>query len=365
MYRLVKPILLALDAERSHDIALELLTRAGRSASARKLLRRSLFRRVPRVPTTVMGLQFDNPLGLAAGLDKQATAANALSDMGFGFLELGTVTPLPQSGNPKPRLFRITERDALINRMGFNSVGLDAFLKNLQHIDHRCVLGINLGKNASTPIADAVEDYRAGLEAVYSCADYVAINISSPNTPELRALQDRDHLEPLLSDLKNEQGRLAMEHGRYVPIAIKIAPDMSETDLDAVAAAVRRLDIDAVIATNTTVQRPGLEGSSPAAEPGGLSGPPLRQLSTAVVAGLRSRLPRNVPIIGVGGISDADSAWEKLVAGADLVQIYTALVYQGPAVVRAIVSGLNDKVVALGAMTLTDALRDARTAKAS
>ena len=365
MYRLVKPILLALDAERSHDIALDLLARAGRSAAARKLLRRSWLQRVPRVPTTVMGLQFDNPVGLAAGLDKQANAVNALSDMGFGFLELGTVTPLPQPGNPKPRLFRITERGALINRMGFNSVGLDAFLKNLQYTDHRCVLGINLGKNTSTPIADAVDDYRAGLEAVYSCADYVAINISSPNTPELRTLQDRDHLGPLLSDLKNEQERLAEEHGRYVPLAVKIAPDIEENDLDALAAAVRRFRIDAVIATNTTVQRTGVEGLSPAAEPGGLSGPPLRRLSTAVVAELRTRLPRNIPIIGVGGISDADSAWEKLIAGADLIQIYTALVYEGPSVVRAIVSGLNDKVVALGAKTLTDALHDARTAQSS
>ncbi len=365
MYRLVKPILLALDAERSHDIALDLLARAGRNGAARKLLRRSCCHRMPCVPTTVMGVQFDNPVGLAAGLDKQANAANALSDMGFGFLELGTVTPLPQPGNPKPRLFRITERGALINRMGFNSVGLDAFLENLQHIDNRCVLGINLGKNASTPIADAVDDYRTGLEAVYPFADYVAINISSPNTPELRTLQDRDHLGPLLSDLKSEQGRLVKAHGRYVPIAVKIAPDMKESDLDSVAAAVRRIGIDAVIATNTTVQRPGLEGLSAAAEAGGLSGPPLRRLSTTVIARLRSRLPRNVPIIGVGGITDADSAWEKLVAGADLVQIYTALVYEGPAVVRAIVSGLNDKVVALGAETLTDALRDARTARAS
>ena len=277
---------------------------------------------------------------LAAGLDKEARCLAPLLDFGFGFLELGTVTPRPQPGNPKPRLFRLTRHAAIINRMGFNSSGLAVFLANLAAQPRRGLIGINLGKNKLTPDAQAIDDYLTGLRAVYAHADYVTLNISSPNTPGLRALQDEAPLAVLLAALKHEQGLLAHTHGRYVPIALKIAPDLDDTGIDAIARLLIMHKMDAVIATNTTITRPGLEQEPLAFETGGLSGQPLRALSTQVIRRLHASLQGRIPIIGVGGIGNADEAWEKLIAGANLVQLYTAFIYQGPGVVGEIVRGL-------------------------
>jgi dihydroorotate dehydrogenase len=308
-----------------------------------------------------MGLRFSNPVGLAAGLDKEARCLAPLRDLGFGFLELGTVTPHPQPGNPKPRLFRLTHHAAIINRMGFNSSGLAAFLENLAAQPRRGLIGINLGKNKLTPDAQAIDDYLTGLRAVYAHADYVTLNISSPNTPGLRALQDEAPLAALLSALKHEQGLLARTHGSHVPIAIKVAPDLDDSGIDTIARLLLAHNIDGVIATNTTITRPGLEHEPQALETGGLSGPPLRTLSTQVIRRLYATLQGRIPIIGVGGIGSADDAWEKLIAGADLVQLYTAFIYQGPGVVAEIVRGLAERVRAQDAANLPEALRRART----
>jgi len=360
VYSLIRPLLFALDAERSHDLTLSLLRAVDRIPGARALLRRYA-NRVPSLPVEVMGLRFPNPVGLAAGLDKEARCIAPLIDFGFGFLELGTVTPQPQPGNPKPRLFRLTQHAAIINRMGFNSSGLDVFLANLAAQPHRGLIGINLGKNKLTPDAQAIDDYLTGLRAVYAHADYVTLNISSPNTPGLRALQDEAPLAALLAALKNEQGNLTQVHGRHVPIALKIAPDLEDAGIDAIAHLLVEYNMDAVIATNTTILRPGLEQEPQALETGGLSGRPLRTLSTQVIRRLYATLQGRIPIIGVGGIGNADDAWEKLVAGADLVQLYTAFIYQGPGVVGEIIRGLAEKVRAQGATILIDALRSART----
>ena len=362
MYSLIRPLLFMLDAERSHELTLGLLQTAYRVPAVATLVRRRYSGRTPSLPVEVMGLRFPNPLGLAAGLDKEARCLAPLHDFGFGFLELGTVTPQPQPGNPKPRLFRLTRHAAIINRMGFNSSGLDIFLANLAAQPRRGLLGINLGKNKLTPDTKAIDDYLTGLRAVYAHADYVTLNISSPNTPGLRALQDEVPLAALLSALKHEQGLLARTHGRHVPIAVKIAPDLDDSGIDTIARLLLAHNIDGVIATNTTITRPGLEQEPQARETGGLSGLPLRSLSTQVVRRLYASLQGRIPIIGVGGIGSADDAWEKLVAGADLIQIYTAFIYQGPGVVAEIVRGLAEKVRAHGAASLTDALRRARAA---
>ena len=360
MYSLIRPLLFTLDAERSHDLTLGLLQSAYRLPGVATLVRRRYADRTPSLPVEVMGLRFPNPLGLAAGLDKQAHCLAPLFDFGFGFLELGTVTPQPQPGNPKPRLFRLTRHAAIINRMGFNSSGLATFLANLAAQPRRGLIGINLGKNKVTPDAQAIDDYLAGLRAVYTQADYVTLNISSPNTPGLRALQDEAPLAALLAALKHEQGLLAQAHGRHVPIAVKIAPDLDDAGIDAIARLLLAHRMDAVIATNTTIARPGLEQEPRARETGGLSGRPLRTLSTRVIRRLYAALQGRIPIIGVGGIGSADDAWEKLVAGADLIQLYTAFIYQGPGVVGEIVRGLAEKVHAHGATSLADALRRAR-----
>lgn len=360
MYSLIRPLLFMLDAEHSHDLTLGLLQSAYRVPGVATLVRRTYAGRTPALPVEVMGLRFPNPLGLAAGLDKQARCLVPLLDFGFGFLELGTVTPQPQPGNPRPRLFRLAHQAAIINRMGFNSSGLDAFLANLAAQPRRGLIGINLGKNKFTPDAQAVDDYLAGLRAVYAHADYVTLNISSPNTPGLRALQDEAPLAALLADLKHEQGLLAQAHGRHVPIAVKIAPDLDDAGIDTIARLLIEHNMDAVIATNTTIARPDLEQEPRARETGGLSGRPLRALSTRVIRRLYAALQGRIPIIGVGGIGSADDAWEKLVAGADLIQLYTAFIYQGPGVVGEIVRGLAEKVRAQGATSLADALRKAR-----
>jgi dihydroorotate dehydrogenase len=307
-----------------------------------------------------MGLHFPNPVGLAAGLDKEARCIAPLTTFGFGFLELGTVTPLPQQGNPKPRLFRLTRHAAIINRMGFNSSGLTIFLANLAAQPHSGVIGINIGKNKLTPESQVLDDYLTGLRAVYAHADYVTLNVSSPNTPDLRNLQQEAPLAALLAALKSEQEILTRTHGRYVPIALKIAPDLDKNEIDSIARLLMAHRMDAVIATNTTITRPGLEHEPLARETGGISGQPLSVLSTQVIRRLYATLQGRVPIIGVGGIGNADDAWKKLIAGADLIQIYTALIYRGPGVVSEIVRGLAKKVQALGASNLADALRHAR-----
>jgi dihydroorotate dehydrogenase len=360
VYSLIRPLLFALDAERSHNLILGMLRAAYRVPGVATLVRRRYAGRTPALPVEIMGLRFPNPLGLAAGLDKDACCLSPLLDFGFGFLEVGTVTPKSQPGNPKPRIFRLTRQAAIINRMGFNSSGLDALLANLARQSHHGLIGINLGKNKLTPEAHAIEDYIIGLCAVYAHADYVTLNISSPNTPGLRALQERTSLDTLLGALKNEQGRLARLHGSHVPIALKIAPDLDDDGIDAIAHLLVNHKMDGVIATNTTITRPELEHESLALEPGGLSGPPLRTASTRVIRRLHAILQGRIPIIGVGGISNADDAWEKLVAGADLVQLYTAFIYQGPDVVNQIVSGLKQKVHALGVTTLREAVNLAR-----
>jgi dihydroorotate dehydrogenase len=360
VYSLIRPLLFALDAERSHDLTLGLLRAAYRMPGARALLRRCYAERTPPLPVEVMGLRFPNPVGLAAGLDKEARCLAPLFDFGFGFLELGTVTPQSQPGNPKPRLFRLTRHAAIINRMGFNSSGLAVFLANLAAQPRRGLIGINLGKNKLTPDAHAIDDYLIGLRAVYAHADYVTLNISSPNTPGLRALQDEAPLAALLGSLKHEQGILTRTHGRYVPIALKIAPDLDDTGIDAIARLLLTHNMDGVIATNTTITRPGLEQDPRAREPGGLSGQPLRALSTQVIRRLHARLQGRIPIIGVGGIGNAEDAWEKLVAGADLIQLYTAFIYRGPGVVSAIIHGLAEKVRTQGVATVTQAVRRAR-----
>ncbi len=361
MYSLIRPLLFTLDAERSHDLTLGLLQTAYRVPGVATLVRRRYADRTPSLPVEVMGLRFPNPLGLAAGLDKEARCLAPLLDFGFGFLELGTVTPQPQPGNPKPRLFRLTRHAAIINRMGFNSSGLETFLGNLAAQPHRGLIGINLGKNKLTPEAQAIDDYLTGLRAVYAHADYVTLNISSPNTPGLRALQDEAPLAALLAALKHEQSLLEQAHGRHVPIAVKIAPDLGDTEIDAIARLLLAHHLDGVIATNTTITRPGLEHEPRARETGGLSGRPLRVLSTHVIRRLYASLQGRVPIIGVGGIGSADDAWEKLVAGADLIQLYTAFIFQGPGIVVEIVRALAEKIHVQGATNLADALRRVRS----
>lgn len=356
MYKLLRPLLFRLDAETSHYLAFGALRALSRVPGARACLRR----RPPPLPVEVMGLKFPNPVGLAAGLDKNADLAPILADFGFGFLELGTVTPRPQPGNPKPRLFRLPAQRAVINRMGFNNVGLAQFLNNEYQWECACLIGINIGKNKDTPLEHAVDDYLAALRAVYPHADYVTINISSPNTPGLREMQSQEHLDELLRALKADQAALAGIHGRYVPMAVKIAPDLDDSQIAAIAELVLKHGVDAVIATNTTTARPGLEQEPLAKQAGGLSGRPLKPLSTAVIRKLYTHLLGKIPIIGVGGIETADDAWDKLVAGADLVQIYTVFIYEGPGVVKRILRGLADKVAASGCATLADAVAKAR-----
>ncbi|PAV26990.1 dihydroorotate dehydrogenase (quinone) [Tamilnaduibacter salinus] len=297
-------------------------------------------RRVPAHPVDVMGLTFPNPVGLAAGLDKNGEHIDALGSLGFGFVEIGTVTPQPQPGNPKPRLFRLPEHGAIINRMGFNNHGLEALVGNVRQSGYRGVLGINVGKNKSTPEDQAAGDYRAGIEAVYPCADYITVNVSSPNTPGLRDLQFGDALRDLLASVKAEQTRQQDKTGRYVPIAVKIAPDMDDAAIAFVADALLASGLDAVIATNTTVDRAAVKVHPLAGEAGGLSGRPVREPSLRMIHALRRHLGDQMPIIGVGGIEDGVSAREKIEAGASLVQIYTGLIYKGPALVQEAVEAI-------------------------
>ncbi len=360
MYKLLQPLLFRLDAEASHHLAFGALRALSHLPGFSRCLRGA---RAPALPVEVMGIKFPNPVGLAAGLDKNAEYAPLLAALGFGFLELGTVTPRPQPGNPKPRLFRLPAAHAIINRMGFNNVGVAQFLNNEYQWECACPIGINIGKNKDTPLEHAVDDYLAALRAVYPHAAYVTINISSPNTPGLREMQSQENFDELLRALKADQAALAGIHGRYVPLAVKIAPDLDDGQIAAIATLAQAHKIDAVIATNTTVTRPGLEQEPLAKEAGGLSGRPLKALSTAVIRKLHDHLQGKIPIIGVGGIETAEDAWDKLVAGADLVQIYSALIYEGPGVVGKIVHGLAQKTAMWGATTLTEAVAKARQGK--
>lgn len=326
-YRAARPMLFALDPERAHHVALRAL------ASTAALWRTCL----PRVddPVTLFGVRFPNRVGLAAGLDKDGRHIDALAALGFGFVEIGTVTPRPQPGNPRPRLFRLAERQALINRFGFNNDGLEAFVARVRASRPGVPLGLNIGKNASTPIEQALDDYETGLRGVAPHADYVTVNVSSPNTRDLRSLQGGQALLDLLDGLVRCRREIAAAGGRHVPLLVKIAPDLDDDGLQTLCEVLPARGIDGIIATNTTLDRSGVAGVRHADEAGGLSGAPLTGRSQAVVERLRARLPAGFPIIGVGGIMNADDARRRLAAGADLIQLYTGLIYGGPALVNA------------------------------
>lgn len=339
-YPLVRPLLFSMDAEAAHELTLSSLQKAYDCKVTRSLLGST----PPSSPTTLMGLTFKNPVGLAAGLDKNGAHIDALGNLGFGFIEVGTVTPLPQSGNPKPRMFRLPRERALINRLGFNNQGLSVFVSNVQKSQWRQqggILGLNIGKNAATPMDQAVNDYLQGLESVYPHADYVTVNISSPNTQNLRELQGQNELVALLQPLKEKRQELADRTGRHVPLVVKIAPDLSEQQVDVIADVLINHDVDGVIATNTTLSRDAVQGLPHANEAGGLSGPPVHELSLAVIARLRRQLGPEMAIIGVGGIMSGRQATEKIAAGANAVQLYTGLIYQGPGLVSECVQALG------------------------
>lgn len=360
LYRLLRPLLFLLEAEAAHRLTFVLFGFFYRIPGFPWLVRLACARRVRRLPVELMGIRLERPVGLAAGLDKNAELAPLFADLGFGFVELGTVTPRPQAGNPRPRLFRLPAAAALINHLGFNNAGLAQFLDNLYRLPKRGPVGINIGRNKDTPNELALDDYRTALRAVYAHADYITINVSSPNTPGLRALQEGGQLEALLRALKHEQAVLAQREGHVVPLALKIAPDLDAEQIGEIARIVLAHGIEAVIATNTTISRSDLEQEPLANEPGGLSGRPLKAKSTEVIRELHRHLQGRATIIGVGGIENADDAWEKLVAGADAVQVYTAFIYQGPALLRRINRGLERKLRAAGVATLAEAVAAAR-----
>lgn len=329
MYSLIRNLLFALPPETAHEISLDAI-----AAGERLGLSRHIGKKVVQRPVEVMGLRFPNAVGLSAGLDKNGDCFNGLGALGFGFVEIGTVTPRPQPGNPKPRMFRLPEHQAIINRLGFNNLGVDHLVERVKHRRYDGVLGINIGKNFDTPVENAAEDYLIGLNKVYPFADYITVNISSPNTPGLRDLQSEENLRQLLTPLMARKAELESESGRRVPLAVKIAPDMNVQNLQPMVDILVDQKVDAVIATNTTVSRTGIESHPFAGEAGGLSGAPLRELSTQIIAGLSEALQGALPIIGVGGICSGEDAAEKIKAGASLVQIYTGFIYRGPELVR-------------------------------
>ncbi|MFV0282304.1 MAG: quinone-dependent dihydroorotate dehydrogenase [Castellaniella sp.] len=338
-YPLARAALFSMDPEKAHEWTLQALQR-GQGCSAARLLTAHQ----PVLPRVVMGLPLRNPVGLAAGLDKNGACIDGLAALGFGFIEVGTVTPRPQPGNPAPRMFRLQRARCLINRMGFNNDGLDTFIANVQRSQWRSrggVLGLNIGKNADTPIERAVDDYLLCLDGVYPHADYVAVNISSPNTNNLRSLQSHEALDTLLGALQARREALADRHGRRTPLAIKIAPDLQPEEIDSVADLVQRHGVDGIIATNTTLSREAVRGLPHEDEAGGLSGPPVHAMSLAVIHRLRERLGKDTAIIGVGGIESGRQAVEKIQAGADAVQLYTGLIYQGPALIAECVRALE------------------------
>ncbi|BCT69405.1 quinone-dependent dihydroorotate dehydrogenase [Nitrosospira sp. NRS527] len=332
-YSLLRPLLFSLEPETAHRVTFDAIEKAYRFG---------LINRAPIAcrPRHVMGLDFSNPVGMAAGLDKNGEHIDALAALGFGFIEIGTVTPRPQPGNPKPRLFRIPRAQAIVNRMGFNNDGIDKLIANVRRANYRGILGINIGKNFDTSMEKAVDDYLTCLRKAYRYADYIAINISSPNTPSLRQLQNADELDHLLGALKLNQQKLTDEYGKYTPLAVKIAPDLDLQQIDSISALLMKHRIDGVIATNTTISRTGIETLPYAFESGGLSGVPLAKRATAVIRRLHRMLQGALPIIGVGGIICAADAEEKVEAGASLVQIYSGLIYRGPGLIREIAHAL-------------------------
>lgn len=360
MYSFVKPILFKLDPERAHDITMSKLTIASGLPFATRQIHRMFGGKVPDLPVQCMGLEFRHPVGLAAGLDKDGRALPAFSALGFSGVEMGTVTPKPQAGNDKPRMFRLLEDEAIINRFGFNSCGVDQFLENIKKTEASGVAGINIGKNAVTEIEDAHFDYVSALQRVYSQADYIAVNISSPNTKSLRDLQNEAFLDNLLLQIKQAQLKCEKVHKRYVPIALKVAPDLESDEIETIADLVISHQFDALIATNTTVSRPDSLKSVHASEGGGLSGAPVKALSTECIRQFYKLLNGRVQIIGVGGVKDADDAWDKLMAGADYIQVYSQFIYQGPAMIQKIVTGLAAKVKAAGFDDLPSALNALR-----
>lgn len=350
MYNRLRRALFALPPETAHHLTLDSLGAAHRLG----LLGLMGYPKTPGQPVEVMGLRFPNPVGLAAGLDKGGDYFNALGALGFGFVEIGTVTPRPQPGNPAPRLFRIPEAEAIINRMGFNNPGIDHLVAQVSKRNYQGVLGINIGKNLDTPVEHAVGDYLAGLNRAWPWADYITVNISSPNTPGLRNLQYGDSLRALLARLLEEKERLARADGRRVPLTVKIAPDLTREELAETAAILLDSGVDGVIATNTTLSREGVESSPLACEAGGLSGAPLREKSTAVIAALAEILGGRIPIIGVGGICSGEDAQAKMEAGASLVQLYTGFIYRGPALVNNVVAAVGKGAAQSGSKALND-----------
>lgn len=335
LYRLARTGFFKLDAEKAHDLAIQNFKRF--NGTPFDLAYRQ---QLPNRPVECMGLTFKNPVGLAAGLDKNGECIEAFGAMGFGFIEVGTVTPRPQPGNDKPRLFRLLQAEGIINRMGFNNDGVDNLVENVKKARYDGILGINIGKNKDTPIENGAEDYLICMEKVYEHAGYIAVNISSPNTPGLRTLQYGEALDELLAVLKQKQAELEKKHGKYVPLALKIAPDLTEDELKQICDSLIKNNIDGVIATNTTLDRSMVEGMKFANEAGGLSGRPIQLRSTEVVKLLSQHLQGKLPIIGVGGIDSYVSAKEKLLAGASLVQVYSGFIYHGPKLVKNIVTNL-------------------------
>jgi dihydroorotate dehydrogenase len=330
-YSLARPFLFGLDPETAHELTLQSLARLQGTP-----LQWAYCNAMVHDPIELAGLKFPNRVGLAAGLDKNARCIDGLAGLGFGFIEVGTVTPKGQPGNPKPRMFRLPQADALINRLGFNNDGLEAFIANVKRSTFRQrgrILGLNIGKNASTPIENATGDYLVCLEGVYPYADYVTVNISSPNTANLRSLQSDEALDGLLGTIAHRRQALAREHGRRVPIFVKIAPDLDEAQVGLIAATLKRHGMDGVVATNTTISRDAVKGLPHAQETGGLSGAPVLEASNRVIGQLRAALGKAFPIIGVGGVMSAQDAVSKIRAGADVVQIYTGLIYRGPQLV--------------------------------
>lgn len=334
-YPAIRKVLFQFDAETIHELTIKGLKSTGKSP-----LNVFYKQQVQNKPVKVMGIKFPNPVGLAAGLDKNGECINAFAAMGFGFVEVGTVTPRPQPGNDKPRIFRLPSANAVINRMGFNNKGVDYLVSQVQAANFKGVLGINIGKNKDTPDENAKDDYIHCMRKVYDLATYITVNISSPNTPGLRSLQYGDALDELLSALKAEQGILTEKYGKYIPLAVKIAPDLNADEVKSIAKSLIDNGIDGVIATNTTLSREGVEGLEFGDEQGGLSGQPVKEKSTLVIKLLSEALDNKLPIIGVGGIASSDDANEKLQAGASLVQVYTGFIYQGPPLVKEIVNGL-------------------------
>ena len=329
MYSLSRRLLFKLSPETAHELTIDLLGAAGRLGLAQRVVKQPT-----ALPVNVMGVDFPNPVGLAAGLDKNGDAILGLSGLGFGFIEIGTVTPRAQPGNPKPRLFRLPAAEAVINRMGFNNLGVDHLVERVHNAKFSGVLGINIGKNVDTPVENAADDYLLCMDKVYSSASYITVNVSSPNTPGLRSLQFGESLKNLLDTLRQRQEDLTVVHGKRVPLAIKIAPDMSDEEIVSVANILIETGMDAVIATNTTVSRRGVEGMLHADETGGLSGAPVREQSTHVVRVLAETLAGRLPIIAAGGITEGQHAAEKIQAGASLVQVYSGFIYKGPELIR-------------------------------